>query len=112
MDWEKAKLRKKKDTVEGKVFSAIRQLEKIRARYKVFDGLANVSVIDTGDSAVLGIKRIVGDKKLIALFNFGENHRFAKTGEGGELTDLWTKKKMNADQVLLASGEFVWLANY
>ena len=112
MDWDKAKLRKKKDTVEGKVFSAIRQLEKIRARYKVFDTAAKVKVIYTGDDSVLGIERTMGDKKLIALFNFGENHRFAKTGEEGEFTDLWTKKNMNADQVLLASGEFVWLANY
>ena len=47
-DWKEAELRKDPATCQGKLFSALRQLETIRAEQKVFRADAKISTFDTG----------------------------------------------------------------
>ena len=108
MNWDKAALRDDPDTVEGKLFQALRRLETLRGEHRAFDGKADVWLLDTGYDGVLGIGRYCDGEKLLAYFNFDVVERVVWTNEDGELTDLWTGDKR--ESVLpIPSGEFRWL---
>lgn len=70
--WDLAKRRTTPGTVEQELFSRLRYLETLRAAYLAFDANAAVSTFDTGNNAVLGIRRSWCGQTLTALFNFGD----------------------------------------
>jgi len=72
MNWTLAENSSNPDTVEGKIFSALHQLEQIRKREKVFVSNADCWTVETGDQAVLCIGRYFDGEKIIGLFNFSE----------------------------------------
>ena len=109
MDWDKAALRNDPETVEGKLFQGIRKLEKLRAAHRVFDGAADVWLLDTGHDGVLGIGRYYKGEKLLAYFNFDYCERVVWTGEDAPLTDLWTGKVCDDGVFPIPSGGFLWL---
>ena len=69
-DWTKAEKRTDNKTVEGTVYQALTELERIRREHEVFTASADFSVTDTINKHVLGIKREYQGKKLYAFFNF------------------------------------------
>jgi amylosucrase len=71
-DWEAAKRRNDPDTREGKVFQALRRIEKIRAAEPVFRVDASGYTFDTGSNAVLGVYREYNGTGLTAFFNFSD----------------------------------------
>ena len=109
MDWDKAALRNDPETVEGKLFQGIRKLEKLRAAHRVFDGAADVWLLDTGHDGVLGIGRYYKGEKLLAYFNFDYCERVVWTGEDAPLTDLWTGRVCGDGVFPIPSGGFLWL---
>ena len=76
-DWDKAALRHDPETVQGRIFLALRRMEEVRAGSEVFRSDAEVNVFDTGTDQVLGVRRAYGGKALVALFNFSEEPRSA-----------------------------------
>lgn len=50
-------------------------------------------MLETYDNAILGIKRIRGKEKLIALFNFSEEDKIAWIQEEGLYTDVMSEEQ-------------------
>ena len=109
MDWAAAEKRRDPESVEGRVFSALRRLERLRAAHRVFDGDADLWLVDTRDDSVLGIGRYCRGEKLVGLFNFSETGKTVSACELGEFRDLLTGEKADKCRVTLPSGGFRWL---
>ena len=109
MDWERAEQRKVPGAPEQRVFDALRQLETLRAAHRVFDGGADVWIINTRNDSVLGIGRYFKGEKLVALFNFAADERLVNIDELGEYVDLLTGESADKWHVTLPAGGFAWL---
>ena len=109
MDWKKAKKRTGKKSVEGRMFRAIKKLEKLRLAHPVFRDEADVWLVETWNDHVLGIGRYHEKEKLIALFNFSDNDETAWVDEHEEYVDLITNEKRPARAVGIPAHSFAWL---
>ncbi len=109
LDWAAAEKRHDHDSVEGKLFSAIRELEALRSAHRVFETGADTWLLLTGDDGVLGIGRYRKGEKLAALFNFSDGERSVSVNTPGEFTDLMTGAAVNKNDVRLQPGGYVWL---
>ena len=107
-DWEKAAKRTDKESVQGKVFTAIQNLEALRAKYPVFGVDAASRTMETGDTAVLAYQRSLDGNKLTAVFNFCEDHKSVYI-EDGIYTDLLTGTKVRDGKVNLEPYQVMWL---
>ena len=107
--WELQKKIYEEGTSQHQIFSALQKLETFRAKHKVFDTQAEVEMLETYDDAILGIKRIRGKEKLIALFNFSEEEKTAWLQEDGLYTDVMSGEQKEGKAVLIPSGSFCWL---
>ena len=109
MNWQAAEKRLDPETPEGKVFSAITELESLRRSHRVFDAGADVWLLLTGDNSVLGIGRYSQGEKLAALFNFSDSERVVPLNTPGSFTNLLTGEPVDKTGVRLWPGAFVWL---
>jgi amylosucrase len=107
-DWDKAELRKDPEAVQGKLFAALRKLERIRSEEAVFRADARVSTFDTGSHQVLGVCRELDGERLTALFNFSERS-IPVAMEACALTDLVEKKSITEERIELPAYGFYWL---
>ena len=111
MDWEKAKLRKREDTPEGSVFTAIRKLETLRAEHPAFDAGADAWILETGNNHILGIGRYYRGEQILALFNFGSEDATAWLKDEKEYTDLMDGSADSAGAVQVQAEGFRWLCH-
>ena len=89
MNWDLAENITDPDTVEGKLFKRLNQLEEIRKREKVFVANAETWTIETWEQGVLCIGRWYDGDKLLGLFNFSEYDKTAWINEiDGKYVDL------------------------
>ena len=110
MNWELARNITDPDTVEGRVFAGLDQLEKIRRTEKVFVSYADTWTLDTWESGVLSIGRYYDGDKLIGVFNFSEYDKTAWINEeDGMYVDLITGKEMEARGVNVPAFGFYYL---
>ena len=110
MRWDLAENITDEDTVEGKVFTKLGQLEKIRKSEKVFVSNADTWTIETWEAGVLCIGRYFEGEKLIGLFNFSEYDKTAWINEeDGMYVDLISGKKMEAKGVNIPAFGFYYL---
>ncbi|XME00930.1 alpha-amylase family glycosyl hydrolase [Lachnospiraceae bacterium C1.1] len=109
MNWDDVKLRRSPRTRQGRMFKSIKKLEKIRAEHRVFDGAADVWLVETYNDCVLGIGRYYKGEKLIALFNFSDYDQTAWINENEWYTDLMTGDSRPARGVGIPAYGFVWL---
>ena len=109
MDWKKAELRKAAETPEGRIFAEITRQEKIRAAYPVFDGDADVWILNTGNDQVLGIGRYFNGEKLLAVFNFSGNAQTVSVPDGEMYRDLADGKRCRAGSIKVPAGGYRWL---
>jgi len=109
MNWDKAALRGDSDSVEGRLFQGLRSLERSRAEHRVFDGDADLWLLDTGYDGVLGIGRYSKGEKLLAYFNFDYCERVVWTGEDAPLYDLYGQRERTDGAFPLPPGGFLWL---
>ncbi len=106
--WELAEKRMDPDTVQGKLFSAIRKLEKLRAEHEAFRSDAEARAFDTGSDQVLGVRRRCGEDGVTAVFNFSEAPRSIwNPCRGG--TDLMTGKVYEEEGLDLPGYGFAWI---
>ncbi len=108
-DWESAKNRNKKNTREGKIFSAIEKLYEKRRELRVFDSAADTWIIPTGNDHLLCIGRYYKGEKLLAAFNFSYLPQILQTGENEGFKNLMTRKKERGSEAMLPSYGFLWL---
>ena len=109
MLWDGAARRQDPATAEGQLFQGLRQLETIRAAHRVFDGGADVWLVNTFDDGVLAIGRYYKGEKLVALFNFTEQEKHIAVDELGDYHDLCTGAHADKNWITLPSGGFQWL---
>ena len=105
---EAANLRRRPETVQGKIFEALRQLETIRAEQPVFCADVDVWVPNTGNSHVLCLCRWYQGQQLTALFNFSEEPQTVAV-PAVEGTDLVTGLLVDATEIELPGYGFLWL---
>ena len=90
-DWGNAALRKKRGTVQRRLWDGLRQLEKIRAQEPCFGPDAWVSTWDAHNDHVLALVRRAGTGTLACLFNFSAAPETAYLdGMEGAYADLIT----------------------
>ena len=109
LDWEAAERRHDPESVEGQVFAALRRLEELREKHRVFDGAADTWIVDTRDDGVLGLGRYCRGEKLVGLFNFSDREKRVSLTELGDYHDLLTGEAVDKFAVTLPSGGFRWL---
>ncbi|MDE6738933.1 MAG: amylosucrase [Lachnospiraceae bacterium] len=72
MNWKLAANIQDTNTVQGRIFQRLKQLEQIRKAEKVFVSNADTWTIETNDQSVLCIGRYFDNETLIGVFNFSE----------------------------------------
>lgn len=109
MNWTLAKNIADKKTVEGKLFNALDQLEKIRRKEKAFVSYADTWTIETGEKSVLCIGRYFDGNKIIGIFNFSEYDKTAWINEtDGDYVELISGKKIKLSKVDIPAYRFYY----
>lgn len=107
--WELADSRADKNSVSGKIFQSLDQLEKIRRQEKVFDSDSDVWIIDIPDISILCIARDKEDERMVGVFNFGDWEKEIDVPEAGEFYSLIDGQKADIHRVKLPGHGFAWL---
>lgn len=76
MNWNKASLRKRKNTPEGKIFQALQQMIRVRATSPEFADLNNTKLMETGNEHVFGFLRSRETMQTLVLANFNDADEF------------------------------------
>ena len=108
-DWKLAELRNDPETLQGEMFQRLKKMIEIRKEYDVFDGNADVWMVETWNEHILGIGRYYMGQKLIGLFNFSEIEQTAWIHEEEYYTNLLDGSMLNSDHVTLGGHQFVWM---
>ena len=109
LDWEKAALRKDLKTIEGRIFAAIRKMERLHEEHRVFDGAADLWLMPHESDFVLGVGRYYQGEKLLAFFNFYEFDVTIHPQEEGQFRDLWTGEERSLENLHIPARGFAWL---
>lgn len=109
MDWEAAEKADDPSTPQGRIFTALRRLETIRASEETFTCAATAAVVETGDRAVLGIRRTLDGETVLGLFNFADADKTVRLSGQADYTDLLTGQAIPAGAFTLPSYGFLWL---
>ncbi len=107
-DWKLAEKRKDPESCQGRLFTALRKLEEVRAANEVFMAQADFYPVETGASNVLGICRQYGDQKLLALFNFSEREATISFEHKRVYTDIILGEKHTKKYIDLKPYGFIW----
>ncbi len=107
--WDDAKNRKNPETRQGRIYTFLRKLEKLRAEHVVFDQEADVWTMEPLNDHVLAIGRYYRREKLLALFNFSPIEQSAWLNEPENYIDLLTGKPRSDLKVDLPGYGFAWL---
>lgn len=109
LKWDDAARREDPETPQGRMFAALRRLERLRRDHVVFEGAADVWTLEPYNDHVLGIGRYYRGEKLLALFNFSEEPQVAWLSEHEDYFDLLTGENRPARGVELPACGFAWL---
>lgn len=110
MNWENAKKVDDEESVEGRIYNRLGQLERLRKSHKAFVTNADAWTLETWDKGVLAMGRYYDNEKIIGIFNFTE---FDKTAwineEDGMYIDMLTGNHLPAKGVNVPAYGFYWL---
>ena len=106
--WDLAENRVDPQSVQGRLFSALRRLETIRASHLAFRADAAAEVFDTGRDQVLGIRRCFGHELFTGFFNFSEFPKDVYNPANGAY-DLLTGEPVQGESVSLPGYGFLWM---
>ena len=110
MNWTLAKQAQDEKSVEGRIFSQLDRLEKIRKSEKAFVTQADSRTIDTGDRNVLCIGRTYEGEEILGLFNFsGQNKKLTLQEPEGAYVDLISGEKVRLEEIALPAYGFCYL---
>lgn len=110
MNWENAKKASNPHSVEGRIYSRLQKLEKLRKSHPAFATDADAWTFPSYDESVLCIGRYYNGEKILGIFNFSEQDKTAWINEtDGGYKDMVTGKKMEAKDVHVPGYGFYWL---
>ncbi len=109
-NWELTKNIGDGHSVQDRVHTGLRELEKARRSDDIFAGDAQVYTIETHNASVLGMLRSKGAERIIGLFNFSSE---AQTVHIVEFADgyrdfLGKKRRVQQESLTLQPYEYVW----
>ena len=107
--WKDSEKRHDPDSLQGRIYSKIQELEKIRRAHPVFNASADVWTLEPYNDHILAIGRYDQGEKLIGLFNFSHDHETAWLNEEEEYQDLQSGEYLQARSVDLEGCGFRWL---
>jgi amylosucrase len=102
-DWDKINRRLESDTLEGKIYTGLQRLIRLRMDNPVFAG-QEIQVINTGNPHVLGYVRLQDHQRALVFANFSEEAQdlpgnlLRMYGLGDQLTDMFTGKRFRQEQ--------------
>lgn len=114
MDWEAAERRTDLGTVEGQIFSRLKEMIRIRKSNVYFSADYKSIPVDTGNQAVFCFHKA---DKMLVLANFSEREQWVDAkafdwfGLPGEMHDLITGRPIRSynNQIQLGPYEYLWL---
>ena len=110
MDWDAAAQAEIPGTPEHRIFTALAQLERLRASEPAFGCDADAATIDTGDRAILGIVRSLNGEQLLGLFNFSNEEKIAHNLHSSSAwQDLLTGEDREINGMTIPAQGFCWL---
>ncbi len=109
MDWAAAARAEVPGTPEYRVFTALAQLETIRAREAAFTCDAVAETLDTGDTALLGIRRERNGEELVGIFNFSAERKCAALVGSDLYQDVRTGGILPLANIPVPAFGFYWL---
>lgn len=107
--WDLAEKRKAKESVQGRIFGALNELERIRRLERVFEASADVWTYDVHNNAILCIVREQAGERFFGIFNFADRPETAWMQEEGSYTELLNGKKMELVDIVIPRYGFYWL---
>ena len=108
--WDLAEHIDDPETVEGRMFQGLSELELKRKSEKAFMSNADMWTIETYDPSILCIGRYYDGDKVLGLFNFSEYDKTAWINEAdGYYKDMFTDELLEARAVSLPAYDFKWL---
>lgn len=107
--WELVERIADAESVQGRLYHRLLQLEKIRASHPVFDASAEFETLETGSDAVLGLVRKSGDEKIAGLFHFGKQTITVQLPADAGYENLLTGERMTGTQAELSPNGFLWI---
>lgn len=108
--WENAEKRKDGYTVEGRIFRALSELEKLRKTEPFFGKEAETETWETGKKEVLGILRRYKGKVFAGAFNFGNETQTACLPEGTkkQYKDMLHESTVKSGEIQIPAFGFGW----
>lgn len=106
IDWEKIAQRHNPESVEGRIFSQLKNLINIRKNTSAFNG-SEMQVIDSGNVHVLGYVRTYENERALVLANFSEDTQIINGnllrlyGMSYEFNDLLSDKNVIAQELAI-----------
>ena len=109
-NWALARNRADAETIQGRIFNSLEQLESIRASHPVFAPEVSAHTLETWEKALLALVRETSEEKLICIYNFSDQDKVAWINEqDGTYTDLLTGVQRDAQAVEIPAFGFIWL---
>jgi glycosidase len=113
-DWDKINRRLESDTLEGKIYTGLQRLIRLRLDNPVFTG-QEIQVINTGNPHVLSYVRLHDHQRALVFANFSEEAQdlpgnlLRMYGLGDQLTDMFTGKKVSVQDFTVQPLELICL---
>lgn len=107
--WELAEKRNEEQSVQGRIFGTLHEMEEIRGQEQVFEASADVYTYDVHNNAILCIVREQAGERFFGIFNFADRTETAWMQEEGQYTDLLTREKRALADIVLPPHGFYWL---
>lgn len=121
IDWEKAKQRKDVKSKEGRVFSTIKKMIKVRSQTLEFDGENDYEMIGNESRSVFSFLRERNENKTLVLMNFSDTDEYlnadilSRSGFAKEdiLYDRYNGNDLyiHGGKIILKPYEFLWITN-
>ena len=108
-NWDLVENIEDKNTVQGRLFHALSELEEIRRNESVFSTDAEVFTKDYSDTSILWIVRKSEGEELHAVFNFSDQDKEVWMPEVRSYQNLVTGRTEQICSTLLPSWSFLWL---
>ena len=108
-NWDLVENIEDKNTVQGRLFHVLSELEEIRRNESVFSTDAEVFTKDYSDTSILWIVRKSEGEELHAVFNFSDQDKEVWMPEVRSYQNLVTGRTEQIRSTLLPSWSFLWL---
>lgn len=107
-NWELAKKRNEKETVEGQIFQTLSFMETLRKEEEILGPEAEVTTWWMNDQEILGMVRRWNDQTLFGFFNFADRVKEIHIPEEGIYKELFSGETIKNGIIILPEFGFAW----